>query len=360
MTQDPGAAAHDDGALLLDRVGVPFGAGAGLADISFSVARGRRLAIVGPSGVGKTTLLRAIAGLSPTTSGRIMVNCRDVTALRPEQRDVVYLHQTPVLFEHLTVGENVAFPLRIRRVADGDIRSRVASALAAVRLEGLDRRAPHALSGGQRHRVALARAIAARPAVLLLDEPLSALDPSLRDEVRAAIVAAQVESGAAIVFVTHDFDDAGVLADEVAVLLGGTISQRATPETLFAHPASLGVAQLLGVYQTLPGRVRSGGAVECALGMVPAEAALPEGSHVIVAFRSAALHVVPSLDATRGVSAVVESVRHRAHGASLELRLGHSPQGPTVEVPAEPFVNSPPGSTVRVALDPRGVRVFPA
>ena len=358
--QRRGVDTHGDGALLLDRVSVPFGAGAGLMDISFSVARGQRLAIVGPSGVGKTTLLRAIAGLSPATTGRIVVNGRDVTALRAEQRDVVYLHQAPVLFEHLTVGENVAFPLRIRRVADSDVHTRVAAALAAVRLDGLDRRAPHALSGGQRHRVALARAIAARPAVLLLDEPLSALDPSLRDEVRAAIVAAQVESGAAIVFVTHDFDDAGVLADEVAVLLGGTIAQRATPETLFAHPASLGVAQLLGVYQTLPGRVRSGGAVECAFGMVAAEAALPEGAHAIVAFRSAALHVVASHDEARGVLAVVESVRHRAHGASLELRLGHSPHGPTVEVPSEPFVTSPPGSAVRVALDPRGVRVFPA
>ena len=355
-----GDAAHVDGALVLDRVSVPFGTGAGLADISFSVARGQRLAIVGPSGVGKTTLLRAIAGLSPATTGQIAVDGRDVTALRPEQRDVVYLHQTPVLFEHLTVGENVAFPLRIRRVADGDIHARVASALAAVRLEGLERRAPHALSGGQRHRVALARAIAARPAVLLLDEPLSALDPSLRDEVRAAIVAAQVESGAAIVFVTHDFDDAGILADEVAVLLGGTIAQRGTPETLFAHPASLVVAQLLGVYQTLPGRVRSGGAVECAFGMVPADATLPEGSHAIVAFRSVALHVVTSADDACGVSATVLAVRHRAHGASLELRLGSSPNGPTVEVPSEPFVSASPGRTVRVVLDPRGVRVFPA
>ncbi len=349
-----------DGALMLDRVAVPFGTLAGLTDVSFSVARGQRLAIVGPSGVGKTTLLRAIAGLSPIATGRIVVNGRDVTALRPEQRDAVYLHQAPVLFEHLTVGENVAFPLRIRRVAGSEIHARVTSALAAVRLDGLERRAPHALSGGQRHRVALARAIAARPAALLLDEPLSALDPSLREEVRAAIVAAQVESGAAVVFVTHDFDDAGVLADEVAVLLGGTIAQRATPETLFAHPASLGVAQLLGVYQTLPGRVRTGGVVECAFGMVPATAALPENSQVIVAFRSAALQVVASADDACGVLAIVESVRHRAHGASLEVRLGSSPNGPTVEVPSEPFLTSSPGSSVRVALDPRGVRVFPA
>ena len=358
--QAPGDAARVDGALMLDRVTVPFGAGAGLTDVSFAVARGQRLAIVGPSGVGKTTLLRAISGLSPTTTGRIVVNGLDVTALLPEQRDVVYLHQTPVLFEHLSVGENVAFPLRIRRVADAVIHARVTSALAAVRLDGLERRTPHALSGGQRHRVALARAITARPAVLLLDEPLSALDPSLRDEVRAAIVAAQEESGAAIVFVTHDFDDAGVLADEVAVLLGGTIAQRAAPATLFAHPVSLDVARLLGVYQMLPGRVRRGGAVECAFGMLPAEAALPEHSHAIVAFRSAALHVVASHDEACGVLAIVESVRHRAHGASLEVRLGNSPHGPTVEVPSEPFVTSPPGSTVRVALDPRGVRVFPA
>lgn len=351
---------RDGAALVVERLAVPFGVGAGLTDVCFGIAAGARLAIVGPSGVGKTTLLRAVAGLAPTTAGRILVAGRDVTSIAPERRDVVYLHQTPVLFEHLSVGENVAFPLRIRRLPDDAVRSRVAAALAAVQLDGLERRAPHALSGGQRHRVALARAMAARPAALLLDEPLAALDPALRDEVRAAILDAQVGSGAAMALVTHDFDDAGVLADEVAVLLDGGIAQRGRPAELFAHPASLAVARLLGVYQTLQGRVRGDGGVECALGTVPLATSLPEGAAAIVAFRAEALRVVTSGGGPCTARARIVAVRHRPHGASLVLRLESAPEAPTLEAPAEPFVAPAPGTLVGVVLDPRGTRVFPA
>lgn len=360
MTHGLGGATHDVGALILDHVAVPFGAAAGLVDVSFAVARGQRLAVVGPSGAGKTTLLRAVSGLAPVTGGRIVVDGRDVTALRPEQRDVVYMHQTPVLFEHLTVLENVAFPLRIRRVPDSEVRARVAAALTAVQLGGLERRAPHALSGGQRHRVALARAITARPAVLLLDEPLSGLDPALRDDVREAIVSAQAEFNPAIVFVTHDVDDAGILADEVAVLLDGGIAQRDKPVALFAYPTSLAVARLLGVYQMLPGRVRDGTAVECALGNIVLEPALPPDSPAVVAFRAEALRIVPSDEDARAVIARVVAVRHRAHGSSLVVQLENLPHGNSLEVRVAPFMTPEPGSVVRIALDPRGVRVFPA
>ena len=350
---------HESGALVLEHLAVPFGAAAGLADVSFVVARGERLAVVGPSGAGKTTLLRAVAGLVPATGGRIVVDGRDVTALRPEQRDVVYMHQTPVLFEHLTVLENVAFPLRIRRVPDREVRARVAAALTAVQLGGLERRAPHALSGGQRHRVALARAITARPAVLLLDEPLSALDPALRDDVREAIISAQAEFNPAIVFVTHDVDDAGILADEVAVLLEGVIAQRAKPEALFSYPTSLAVARLLGVYQMLQGRVRDGGAVECALGTIVLESARPAGSGLVLAFRAEALRIVPNDEDSCAVSARVAAVRHRAHGTSLVVQLESAPDRPSFEARVEPYMTPELGAVVRIALDPRGVRVFP-
>ncbi|MEO7711669.1 MAG: ABC transporter ATP-binding protein [Gemmatimonadaceae bacterium] len=359
MTSGRGTPASNDATLVVERLAVPFGSGAGLTEVDLSVQAGARIAIVGPSGVGKTTLLRAIAGLAPTTAGRLLVAGRDVTALRPEQRDVVYLHQTPVLFEHLSVGENVAFPLRVRRTPDDVMRARVSSALTAVRLAGLESRAPHALSGGQRHRVALARAIAARPAVLLLDEPLSALDPALRDEVRAAIVAAQAESGAAMALVTHDLDDAGMLADDVAVLLDGRVVQRSTPRELFDNPASLAIARLLGVYQMLAGCMRADGAVECALGIVPAVTSLPAGAAAIVAFRAEALRVVASDGSPCTTQARVAAVRHRPHGATLVLQLASAPQGPPLEAPLAPFATATIGTQVGVLLDPRGVRVFP-
>ena len=359
VTRDLAAPASNDGALVVERLAVPFGAGAGLTEVDLDVCSGARLAIVGPSGVGKTTLLRAIAGLGPATAGRVFVAGRDVTALPPERRNVVYLHQTPVLFEHLSVSENVAFPLRIRHTPDGVVRARVADALGAVRLAGLERRAPHALSGGQRHRVALARAIAARPAVLLLDEPLSALDPALLEEVRASIVAAQQESGAAMVLVTHVLDDASMLADNVAVLLDGRLVQHTTPRELFAHPASLAIARLLGVYQMLPGRVRADGSVECALGIVPLGTSWPAGSAATVAFRAEALRVVTNGESCT-VPARVMAVRHRPHGATLTLQLESAPQLPPLEAPLEPFATATTGTLVGVMLDPRGARVFPA
>ncbi len=359
MTPHRVAPTATGGSLVVERLAVPFGLGTGLTGVSLHVPAGARIAIVGPSGVGKTTLLRGIAGLAPTTAGRVLVADRDVTTLRPERRGVVYLHQTPVLFEHLSVGENVAFPLRVRRTPDDEVRARVSDALDVVQLAGFERRAPHALSGGQRHRVALARAITGRPTALLLDEPLSALDPALRDDVRSAIVAAQEESSVTLVLVTHDLDDAGLLADQIAVLLDGTIVQHATPGELFAHPASLAVARLLGVYQTLPGYVRAAGIVECALGVIPVDPTFPAGVAAVVAFRAEALRVMASEGTPCIPQARVVGVRHRSHGATLMLRLEAAPQIPPVEAPLEPFAMAAEGSRVGVLLDPRGVRVFP-
>ncbi len=346
-------------ALSLDNLHVRFGIRAGLANVSLQVARGERLAIVGPSGAGKTTLLRAIGGLAPLASGRIVVDGRDVTSLRPEKRNVVYLHQSPVLFEHLNVGENVAFPLRIRRAPAADVSVQVAAALSAMQLPGFERRAPHTLSGGQRHRVALARAIVARPAVLLLDEPLSALDPALRDDVRAAIIAAQAEAGSAIVFVTHDVDDAGALADNVAVLLEGTIVQCAPPAAVFASPATLAVARLLGVYQTIDGRVSNDGGVQCAFGTLPIATPLRSGTAVALAFRSNALRVLPLADVGGGAVARVIGMRHRAHGTSAMVVLENTSHATPMEVVVEPDTVDALGGLVRLCLEPRAVRVFP-
>ena len=269
-------------ALELQSLAAPFGPGPGLTDISFGVAAGERVVIVGGSGAGKTTLLRAIAGLGPATGGRIVIAGRDVSARAPERRDAVYLHQTPLLFPHLSASENVAFPLRVRGVSAAEVDRRVADALAAVKLEAVAGRAPRTLSGGQRHRVALARAVVARPSVLLLDVPFSALVPTLRDEVREALLVLQRTYRPAMVLVTHDLEEAGLLADRIGVLLDGRLAQLAPPPVLFDRPASLAVARFLGIPNLVRGDIRDGWFVS-GLGRLPVTSAtLPEGPAVVV------------------------------------------------------------------------------
>ena len=287
---------------------MPFGSAPGLRGISLEVSAGERVVIAGASGAGKTTLLRAVAGLGSSVEGRVSVAGRDVTALPAERRDLVYLHQTPLLFPHMTVGENVAFALTVRHVADRERRERSAAALRAVQLEELAGRMPHTLSGGQRHRVALARALVARPAALLLDEPLTALDPGLRAEVRDALLAVQRESGSAMLLVTHDLEEAGVLADRIGVLLEWAAgaageSRRAVPEAGVA-----GGGAVSGVSQRDPGTA-SGGVFECVLGRFPCDAWL-SGPAVAVAGADAF-----ALEPAGGIGGTVVSVHHRPSGA---------------------------------------------
>jgi ABC-type Fe3+/spermidine/putrescine transport system ATPase subunit len=347
-------------ALAVGDLTVPFGELAGLVGVSLTVARGERLAVLGPSGAGKTTLLRAVAGLVPVARGRVVVDGRDVTTLAPERRDAVYLHQTPVLFPHLSVAENVAFPLRVRGQRGAAAESRVRDALAAVHVGELADRSPSSLSGGQRHRVALARAMAARPAVLLLDEPLAALDPALRDDVRGAIRAAQAAGGTdapGLVIVTHDLDDAALLGHRVAVLLDGRLAQVTAPRELFTRPATLGVARFLAIFQEVHGVLRDDGAVTCALGVVPV--ADPPTTHgpVTVAFRADAVRLCDAAGGSR--RARVVDVRHRANGAGIVVRVTDG--GTELEAAARPGdARWNVGDEVGVTLDPSGALVFPA
>lgn len=261
--------------LMVQDATIPFGAVPGLVHLSLSVESGERVALLGPSGAGKTSILRAAAGLQRMAAGCIRVGGRDVTAFPPEQRRVVYLHQTPALFPHLTALDNVGFPLEIRGVPRRDARARAAQLLEALQLGPLARRGAAALSGGQRHRVALARALAAEPAALLLDEPFADLDPTLRSEARAATLdilgaAGGIDRPAAsspsTVIVTHDVDEAAACADRILVLLGGRIAQDAAPATLLAHPASLAVARFLGIPNLVSGRSDGRGKFHSALG----------------------------------------------------------------------------------------------
>jgi ABC-type sugar transport system ATPase subunit len=303
-------------ALEISQLAAPFGRHPGLSRVSFGVAPGERLVIVGRSGSGKTTLLRAIAGLGGTTAGRVRIGGRDVTAEPAERRDAVYLHQTPLLFPHLSVAGNVAFPLQVRGVGAAEVERRVRDALAAVQLDSFGHRAPRTLSGGQRHRVALARAVVARPAVLLLDEPLSALDPTLREEVREALLALQRAYHPALVLVTHDLDEAGLLADRIGVLIEGRLAQIAPPAELFDRPESLAIAQLLGIPNFLPGRVLADGRFESAIGTWRPDSPLPAGPATAV-FGPDALANLKD-----GVAAEVVELRHRPRGTTAIIRLG--------------------------------------
>ena len=230
-----------------------FGDFRALDDVTLTIGQGELLALLGPSGSGKTTLMRVQAGLELPDTGTVREDGRDLTALGARDRNVGLVFQHFALFPHLDVLENVAFALRVRKRPEAEVRARVDELLHLVQLEGLAHRRPAELSGGQRQRVALARALAARPRVLLLDEPFSALDAKVRHELRAWLRRLHDELGTTTVFVTHDQDEAFELADRVAVFHRGRIEQIGTPEAIYETPQSPFVLDFLGQVQWLDG-----------------------------------------------------------------------------------------------------------
>jgi ABC-type Fe3+/spermidine/putrescine transport system ATPase subunit len=251
--------------LELDRLDKSFGGISGavpvLRGLSLGVEKGEILALLGPSGSGKTTALRLIAGFERADRGRILVDGADVTSLPPERRHFGMVFQHYALFPHLTVGENVAFGLISRQEKKAETARRVAEALALVDLPGFEARRVGEISGGQQQRVALARALAPEPRVLLLDEPLSNLDPTLRERTRRELRAAIRRVGITTVLVTHEQEEAFHLGDRVAVLHGGVLHQVGSPEDLYERPASRFVATFVGRASALPGVLEGDGAV---------------------------------------------------------------------------------------------------
>jgi iron(III) transport system ATP-binding protein len=224
-----------------------FGTVAAVRDLSIAVERGEILSILGPSGCGKTTTLRMIAGLEAPTSGEIRFNGKDVTSVPARSRNIGLVFQNYALFPHLNVFENVAFGLRTRRVTpETSVQERVRKALTGVRMEAYERRPVHQLSGGQQQRIALARALAIEPDLLLLDEPLSNLDPALREDLRDQMRSIIRELHMTTVFVTHDQQEALSLADRIAIMEGGVCRQIGTPDDVYSRPADAFVAQFLG------------------------------------------------------------------------------------------------------------------
>ena len=243
----------------LEDVVKEFGDTRAVDGITLEIPRGSFFALLGPSGCGKTTTLRMIGGFEEPTSGRILLGDRDVVGLPPYKRDVNTVFQSYALFPHMTIADNVAFGLERKGIAKGEVRTRVAEVLELVDLAGRGGRKPSQLSGGQQQRVALARAIVNNPRVLLLDEPLGALDLKLRKQMQLELKRIQHEVGITFVHVTHDQEEAMTMADTIAVMNGGKIEQLGTPSDLYERPRTAFVAGFLGKSNLLAATVAGRG-----------------------------------------------------------------------------------------------------
>ncbi|WP_207802987.1 ABC transporter ATP-binding protein [Roseicella frigidaeris] len=327
-----------------------FGATLALDGLSLEVRPGEFLALLGGSGSGKSTLLRIVAGFEAADAGQVLLQGRDITALPPHARPVSMVFQSYALFPHLSVFDNVAYGLRREGVARAEIARRVAEALALVGLAGLERRRPGQLSGGQRQRVALVRSLVKRPPLLLLDEPLAALDAGLRERTGLELRALQRATGAGFVMVTHDQGEALALADRVAVLEAGRLAQLDTPQALYERPATRHVAAFLGAANILEGRVEPDGRVACAAGchLRPAAPAGPPGTLAAFALRPERIRLLATgaPPAENGILARVKDLAYRGDGWMAVAAL---PGGGEWRV-ALPAGAAPPAPGAAVAL----------
>ncbi|MGP3975522.1 ABC transporter ATP-binding protein [Streptomyces sp. 8N114] len=292
--KQPTAAPRGEGGvgLVLRDLRRSFGAGIALDGLDLEVAPGELLALLGPSGCGKTTALRIIAGFETADGGELLIGGEDVTAVPANRRDIGMVFQSYSLFPTMTAAENVAYGLRVRKVPKAERAARAEELLELVGLPGREKHYPHQLSGGQQQRVALARALAVRPRILLLDEPLSALDAKVRLQLREEIRRLQLELGITTVFVTHDQEEALSMADRVAVMKDGHLEQCAPPNELYERPATPFVAEFVGTMNRLPGVVRDGGTVEVLGRRLPVHGACPAaGREVDVLLRPEGLKV---------------------------------------------------------------------
>jgi len=306
-------------AVRLAQVVKRFGDVAAVDGIDLEIRDGEFFSLLGPSGCGKTTTLRMIGGFEQPTSGLIELQGQDVTWLPPYRRNVNTVFQNYALFPHLTIFENVAFGLRRKGIADADVRTRVQDMLRLVELPGYEARRPNQISGGQAQRVALARALINRPAVLLLDEPLGALDLKLRKQMQVELKRIQQEVGITFIYVTHDQEEAMTMSDRIAVMNRGRFEQLGDPEALYERPSTRFVAGFLGVSNLLPGRIeKSSGsyavvrlADETRLRVPRAQA--DGASQVEVGVRPEKIRMAAAGDASGEANALVGTVRDASY-----------------------------------------------
>ncbi|MBW6400900.1 ABC transporter ATP-binding protein [Roseomonas sp. HJA6] len=322
-----------------------FGPTLALDALDLAIAEGEFFALLGGSGSGKSTLLRIIAGFETPDSGRLLLDGTEIAATPPWARPINMMFQSYALFPHLSVADNVAYGLRRAGVKRAEAATRVAAALAMVHLDGFGTRRPHQLSGGQRQRVALARSLVMRPRLLLLDEPLGALDAGLRERTGFELRALQRETGAAFVMVTHDQEEALALADRVAVLEGGRIAQLGPPRAIYERPATRFVARFLGAANVLEGRAAAEGFDSAEAGVTFAGAIAPDT--VAVALRPERIRVVPSAEGPNTAHGVVEDAAFRGDDTLLLVRL---PGGAVLRVAHAEEDGAPPARGDAVTL----------
>ncbi|MGZ4506131.1 MAG: ABC transporter ATP-binding protein [Blastococcus sp.] len=327
-----------------------YGTVVALDGLDLDIAGGEFLALLGPSGCGKTTALRAIAGFDRPDEGRVLLDGRDITDVPASKRDMGMVFQAYSLFPNLTVADNVAFGLRVRRRGKAERSSRATELLELVGLADRGDRYPHQLSGGQQQRVALARALAVAPQVLLLDEPLSALDAQVRVQLREEIRRIQLELGITTVFVTHDQSEALSVADRVGVLRDGRLEQIASPDELYERPATAFVAEFVGTMNRVPATLR-GGDVELLGTRRPAAGAAPSGPVVALVRPEALLVAADPAGAGRVVTRTFSGASTRVAVAlpdGVEVRI---------DVPSAVSADLTPGTAVSVRPAERPVLV---
>ena len=338
-----------------------YGDAVAVDDLSLSVQPGEFLSLLGPSGCGKTTTLRMIAGFEHPDGGDILISGRSVLGLPPYKREVNTVFQAYALFPHMTVAENVAYGLQQRRVPKAEQRERVIAALDMVQLRRFADRKPTQLSGGQQQRIALSRALINRPSVLLLDEPLAALDRQLREEMQVELKLLQSRLGTTFVFVTHDQGEALSMSDRIAVMRAGRIEQLDAPERVYAEPASAYVASFIGQQNFLRGTVSTAGdAIETTAGIIRGrwgEDGVGAGTPGVAAIRPEFIRLQPAGSGGDGIDGRVLSVSYL--GETLQVVVGTS-DGQTVLVrtPAPTAPDVSVGDDVRCVWSPADVRLF--
>jgi spermidine/putrescine ABC transporter ATP-binding subunit len=350
--------------LTLEGITHRYGEVTALEDVSLEIEHGELITLLGPSGCGKTTLLRILAGFIRPTAGRVILQGQDVTRVPPHKRPVNMVFQRAALFPHLDVMENVAFGLRVARVGRDEVAERVAETLRLVRLEGFERRRAHELSGGQMSRVALARALVNRPRVLLLDEPLSALDLKIRLEMEVELRRVHRETGATFVYVTHDQREALALSDRIVVFNHGRMEQVGTPDEIYRRPASPFAARFVGDANVLPVEVvehGDGRATVLLAGrelVVPCDDGARTGSGWLVV-RPEVVRVGPDVDDVDAVRGVVRDLAFRGSGHSYRIEVDGLPELLKAEVASEHGAPVGIGGSVNVTWDAGACRLLP-
>ncbi len=333
-----------------------FGDVLALDRLDLDLAGGSITALLGPSGCGKTTALKLIAGLLSPTAGRVRFGTRDVTDVAAERRGAVMVFQDHRLFPTLSAGDNVAFGLRMRGVGRGERRRAASAALEQVGLSGLERRHPAQLSGGQRQRVALARALVLEPEVLLLDEPLANLDAHLRADMRELILDLQRQRSLTTVVVTHDQEEAVVLAEDIALLFDGHLHQHGAPRTFFERPATVRTARFFGATNLVPGR-RDGAQVDTPLGRFHVPEGAPGGPDVWMLVRPERLVVVRGDTDLPHVTGRVLTSRYLGNRTRVEVEAAGVRL--TIDASDDALADAGSGTSMRLGLPPAALWSVP-